>query len=221
MVAARGRMSQGLCPRAVAHATSYGCWTSGFFSQEVVEHVCGVGFIRQNLDLPRSNKLSHCLLGCWILTQHRAMVAPRCRGVQIQQASMCDFRWWCAHDNLLCLLETFCLMPKTKFDFDTMLNILLAMRCVIPCCICQSGCRRGSIEQEHQEHENYMVWPCRPTSMEESLKGYIFIVLECCTITRVTMNSNMSIYRRLNPRLLVQAGVGLSLLHWINMSNNL
>ena len=33
------------------------------------------------------------------------------------------------------------------------------------------------------------------------------------------MNPNMSIYRRLNPRLLVQVGVGLGLLHWANMSN--
>ena len=33
------------------------------------------------------------------------------------------------------------------------------------------------------------------------------------------MNPNMSIYRRLNPRLLVQAEVGLGLLHWANMSN--
>ena len=33
------------------------------------------------------------------------------------------------------------------------------------------------------------------------------------------MSHNMSIYRRLNPRLLVQAGLGLGLLHWANMSN--
>ena len=33
------------------------------------------------------------------------------------------------------------------------------------------------------------------------------------------MNPNISIYRQLNPRLLVQAGVGLDLLHWANMSN--
>ena len=33
------------------------------------------------------------------------------------------------------------------------------------------------------------------------------------------MNPNMSIYRQLNPRLLVQVGVGLDLLHWANMSN--
>ena len=29
----------------------------------------------------------------------------------------------------------------------------------------------------------------------------------------------MSIYRRLNPKLLIQAGVGLDLLYWTNMSN--
>ena len=76
---------------------------SVFWSWEVVEHVCGVGFIRRSLDLRRFDKLSHSLLGCWILTQHKAMVAARYRRVQIQQASMCDFRWWCARDNLLCL----------------------------------------------------------------------------------------------------------------------
>ena len=33
------------------------------------------------------------------------------------------------------------------------------------------------------------------------------------------MNPNMSIYRQLNPRLLVQAIAGLGLLHWANISN--
>ena len=33
------------------------------------------------------------------------------------------------------------------------------------------------------------------------------------------MNHNMCLYRRLNPRLLVQEGVNLSLLHWANISN--
>ena len=33
------------------------------------------------------------------------------------------------------------------------------------------------------------------------------------------MNPNMSIYRRLNPKLLVQARMGLGLLHWANMFN--
>ena len=46
---------------------------SGFWSREVVEHVCGFGFIRRSLDLRRSDKLS--------LGLHRAMVAARCRGV--------------------------------------------------------------------------------------------------------------------------------------------
>ena len=33
------------------------------------------------------------------------------------------------------------------------------------------------------------------------------------------MNPNMSIYRRLNPKLLVQVRMGLGLLHWANISN--
>ena len=33
------------------------------------------------------------------------------------------------------------------------------------------------------------------------------------------MNPNTSIYRQLNPKLLVQVGVILGLLHWANMSN--
>ncbi|KAL0009747.1 hypothetical protein SO802_004855 [Lithocarpus litseifolius] len=81
VMAAHGRLSRELCPRVEARKTSFSCRTSGFFSREVVEHFCGVGFIRRSLDLRRSDKLSHGLLGCWILTQHRAMVVARCRGV--------------------------------------------------------------------------------------------------------------------------------------------
>ena len=32
---------------------------SGFLSREVVEHVCGVGFIRRGRDLHKSEVLSH------------------------------------------------------------------------------------------------------------------------------------------------------------------
>ena len=64
-----------------ARGKASGDWISGFWSREVVEHVCGVGFIRQSLELRRSDKLSHSLLSCWILTQHRAMEAARCRRV--------------------------------------------------------------------------------------------------------------------------------------------
>ena len=52
----------------------------------------------------------------------------------------------------------FCLMPRTKFGSDTMLNIL-ATQCVISCCVCLSGCGRGSIAKEHREHEDYVVQP--------------------------------------------------------------
>ena len=64
-----------------ARATFSGDQTSRFFSQEAMGHLCVVGFIRQRLDVHKSEKLSHGLLGCWILTQHRAMVVARCRGV--------------------------------------------------------------------------------------------------------------------------------------------
>ena len=57
----------------------------GFWSQEVVEHICGVGFIRQSLELCRSDKLSHGLLGCWILTQHRAIDVARCESRSSRQ----------------------------------------------------------------------------------------------------------------------------------------
>ena len=42
---------------------------SGFWSPEVVEHVYGFGFVRQSLDLRRSDKLSHNLLSLRIWTQ--------------------------------------------------------------------------------------------------------------------------------------------------------
>ena len=45
------------------------------------------------------------------------------------------------------------------------------------------------------------------------------LLCKCSRITCVTMNPNMSIYKRLNPKLLVQTVVGLSLLYWANMSN--
>ena len=54
---------------------------SKFWSREVVEHVCGFGFVRQCLDLRRSDKLSHDLLGLRIWIQQWAMAATRCYGV--------------------------------------------------------------------------------------------------------------------------------------------
>ena len=45
-----------------AHGRASGDRISGLLSREVMEHVCGFGFIRQSLDLRRSDKLSHSLL---------------------------------------------------------------------------------------------------------------------------------------------------------------
>ena len=45
-------------------------------------------------------------------------------------------------ESVLCMYESsllcrdVCLMPRTKFGFDITINIVLAARCVIPCCIC-------------------------------------------------------------------------------------
>ena len=55
--------------------------TSRFFSREAVGHVYVVGFVRRRLDVHKSEKLSHSLLGYGILTNHRAMVAARRREV--------------------------------------------------------------------------------------------------------------------------------------------
>ena len=47
------------CPHVVARAATVGGQVSGFLSREVMEHVCGVGFIKRSRDLHRSEELSH------------------------------------------------------------------------------------------------------------------------------------------------------------------
>ena len=65
----------------MVRAASVGGRVLGFWSRYAMEHVCLVGFIRQRLDVHKSDRERHRLLGCWILAQHRAVVAARCRGV--------------------------------------------------------------------------------------------------------------------------------------------
>ena len=50
----------------VMRAAFNGDWTFGFFSREAMGHVSVVGFVRRRLDVHKSEKLSHDLLGCWI-----------------------------------------------------------------------------------------------------------------------------------------------------------
>ena len=58
------------CPHVVVCAAAVGGRVPGFWSRYAVEQVCLVGFIRQGLDLRRSDiKLSHGLLGLRIWTQ--------------------------------------------------------------------------------------------------------------------------------------------------------
>ena len=52
----------------VARAAAVGGQIPGLWSRNVVERVCLVSFIRQRLDVHRSDKLSHSLLGLRIWT---------------------------------------------------------------------------------------------------------------------------------------------------------
>ena len=47
----------------VARAAAVGGRVLGFWSRYAVEHVCGVGFVRRGLDLCRSDRERHGLLG--------------------------------------------------------------------------------------------------------------------------------------------------------------
>ena len=53
----------------VAHVAAVGGQVPGFWSRYAVELVYGFGFVRQSLDLRKTNKLSHGLLGLKIWTQ--------------------------------------------------------------------------------------------------------------------------------------------------------
>ena len=89
-----------------------------------------VSFNKRSLDLHRFDKERHRLLGLKDLDT--AMSHGGSVVLSIYESS------------LLC--RDVCLMPKMKFGYDPMLNILLVTRCVISYCICLSGYRRGSIE---------------------------------------------------------------------------
>ena len=47
----------------VARAAAVGGRVPGFWSRYAVEHVCGFGFVRRGLDLRRSYRARHGLLG--------------------------------------------------------------------------------------------------------------------------------------------------------------
>ena len=52
----------------IVHVATDGVWDLGFFLRYAMGHVCVVGFVRRRLDVHKSEKFSHGLLGCWILT---------------------------------------------------------------------------------------------------------------------------------------------------------
>ena len=51
------------CPHVVVRAAAVGGRVPGFWSRHAGEHVCGVGFVRRGLDLRRSDRERHGLLG--------------------------------------------------------------------------------------------------------------------------------------------------------------
>lgn len=97
-----------LLRRVEARGKYLGDRISGFWSREILEHVCGVGFVRRCLDLRRSDKLSHGLLESVDLGHG---TAPRWLRDAVESRSSreacSDFCWRCADENLLCLLEIF------------------------------------------------------------------------------------------------------------------
>ena len=132
-----------------AHVEVIGHRISRFCSREAEEHFYVVGFISRKLDLQRSERGGTTCLrdqrhGC-----ETATVVPweLCEAVESKSVG----KQWHYSGSVLCTWKTSllrkdnCLMPRTKFSFDTMLNILTTW-CVIPCCICYSGCGKGSIE---------------------------------------------------------------------------
>ena len=93
--------------RMVARELAVEGQVSGFLSWEVVEHICGVGFIRRSRDLHRSEELSHgfaWVVGFWHSTE------PWWLWIAVESRSS---RQTCmtfdgdVRENLLCLLEMF------------------------------------------------------------------------------------------------------------------
>ena len=110
-----------------------------FCSREAEENACVVGFISQKLDLHRSERGGTTCLRDQRHGGETTMVVPW-ELCETMESKYVGKQWRCG-GSMLCTWETSllcrdsCLMPRTKFSFDTLLNILTT-RCVIPCCIC-------------------------------------------------------------------------------------
>ena len=132
-----------------AHVEVIGHRISRFCSWEAEEHFYVVGFISRKLDLQRSERGgTTCLRDRrhgvetttvipWELCE---VVKSRSMGKQCHCGGSVLSTW-----ETSLLRRDSCLMPRTYFGSNTMLNIL-ATRCVIPYCICYSGCGRENIE---------------------------------------------------------------------------
>lgn len=94
--------------------------------REDVEHICVVDFINGRLYLPTFEIRVTGLLGLWILDTKVS------HGGYVMLWTL-DFanKYWriqmvvCTWESSLLGLEIFCLMPRMKFSFDTILNIII------------------------------------------------------------------------------------------------
>ena len=103
-------------------------WTSRFFSPYAVEHVCMIGFVKRRLALNKSEKGGMTYLRDQRHGGDTETMVPweLCEAVESRSVG----KQWHYGGSVLCTWETsllcrdVCLMPRTKFGFDTILNIL-------------------------------------------------------------------------------------------------
>ena len=113
---------------------------SGFSLRGIEENIYVFGFGRRSLDLHKSKRGgggTNCL-GCdmrqWQDSNYEPWELCDVVGFRFEDKQRhCGFVLCMYESSLLC--RDVCLMSRTKFGFDTMLNLLVT-RCVIPCCIC-------------------------------------------------------------------------------------
>ena len=97
----------------------------GFWSRYAMEHVCLVGFIRRRLNVHRSDRERHKLLGLKHLDT--GVIHGGCK--MPWSLDPIDKHLWllmvvCTWEFSL-LTRDVCLMPRTKFDSNTMLNNII------------------------------------------------------------------------------------------------
>ena len=106
---AQGMRLWSLWQRMVAHAAVDGDLAPVLWPQEAMEHAYVVDFIRQRLNVHKSDKWATDCLCLWILdivVSHGGCIVSLSLDLKSQTSSY-DFSWWCAGGKLLCYVEIF------------------------------------------------------------------------------------------------------------------